>query len=134
MPEKETTHLKLPYPTSAGEVKTGPKDFEELAVAVDSAVFEGKGVANSTSYGGMVSKLFATEYEASATRATQVTVTIAVTVAAEGTYRIEGVEFAAWGYAAGVGGAFSFIVPAGKKWSVTKTKGTATIESSYLPI
>lgn len=40
MPEKETTNFKLPYPTSAGEVKAGATDFEELAVKVDTVLKE----------------------------------------------------------------------------------------------
>lgn len=40
MPEKETTHLSLPYPTSAGEVKNGATDIEELAAKLDTLLYE----------------------------------------------------------------------------------------------
>lgn len=40
MAEKETTHYKLPYPTSAGEVKLGAADFEELAKVTDETLYE----------------------------------------------------------------------------------------------
>src|SRR5258708_12777309 len=36
MAEKETSPWKLPYPTSAGEVKLGATDFEELAEKINT--------------------------------------------------------------------------------------------------
>ncbi len=40
MPEKTTTHFAFPYPTSAGEVKNGAVDIEELAKKLDEFLFE----------------------------------------------------------------------------------------------
>ena len=144
MAEKTTTHFALPSPTSAGEVKNGAVNIEELANKVDEVLYEGNKVANGQVYGAKTEKTSGTEYEPSASRPTFVVLTaenpgvgsgdnIAMVVYVGGVIVCE---------AEGNGGAViatvtaSIIVPAGKKWKATiaASVGSPKVFASYLPL
>lgn len=144
MPEKTTTHFALPYPTSAGEVKVGATDFEELAVKLDSVIFEGNKVASGTSYSAQSARAEKTPFTASATRAAQVVLEayntsesgeLCMAVVFCGGKRVTAFSLpfakaAVPGYAA-----FSFICPAGSTWEWEKVAGLkvpSSFESTYL--
>lgn len=140
MAEGTTTHLALPYPTSAGEVKNGATNIKELAEAVDTFGYEGNKVANGQAYGALTERAPATLQEPSATRPTQVMLTVYLkpSEAARLKLKVGGVEIAVMGLdgtlPAGIPSLpVSFICPAGQSWEWS-SENISKVMSSYLSL
>ena len=74
MAEGTTTHLALPYPTSAGEVKNGATNIKELAEKVDEVLYEHR-------FGGFASSIIAAEQATASTTFTKLATPDEVSVA-----------------------------------------------------
>ncbi len=119
MPEKTTPIRALPFPTSAGEVKLGAVDIEELATKLDETML---GLTSGETYAAtkVVTKAEAEAgIEPSATRPAFVILTVD---------KLKGLTVG--GVAIGTTettGRISIIVPPGQKW-----KATVAVEQSTL--
>lgn len=140
----ETTHYKIKYSSAADETKAFPTEVSKPgAETIDKELWEGNKVAAGEVYGSLVTRTKAAleaGIEPSATRATLVmfVVTGEVNQTAICTIKVGSVSIAATqgnGNASGSTATASFIVPAGKTYSITA--GAAHVElfqTSYLPL
>ena len=125
MPEGETTHLKLPYPTSAGELKNGATDIQELAETLDTVLYSGTKVANGQSYGLLSAGVGGTTYTPNAGRAVQVVLQFSVGEGETAKVKVNGTIITEPNTATHNESQkiiVSIIVPAGQTWEVVNPK------------
>jgi hypothetical protein len=136
----ETVHYKLRALTGANPVHDIGVGFADLAEDVDKALYEGNKVAAGRVYGAQVERAFATEYEPSSTRATQVLLEVFQETSGAQSYEIKVGGIKVGTITTEKPGIFrssvSLVIPAGTKWELKSTggSGTVTLWSSYLPL